>query len=233
MTSPNDAFRRCYLGALLSLAASDGEVSEVERSKLSWIADRQGWDDSLEDVRPWTLAAVTRTLENDELRNQFLVDAVDVASCDSVIHQQELECIRYITDAWSLKLPAMPGVDWTEVTPRDPFMGVSDEARDLEHYVAAARLSDEMRSASPPSSGTAVAASPGGPRPGAVAKPAAAAAAAGAGSRTDTALTAVFVVALLTAVVAGQLLGLAVPGLAWLALGLGLGVFGRGAACGR
>ena len=29
MTSPNDAFRRCYLGALLSLAASDGEVSEV------------------------------------------------------------------------------------------------------------------------------------------------------------------------------------------------------------
>lgn len=239
MTSPTDTFRRCYLGALLSLAASDGEVSEVERSKLAWIADRLGWDDSLEDVRPWTLSAVARTLDHEDLRNQFLIDAVDVASCDSVIHEQELECIRYITDAWALSPPAMPGVNWGEVTPRDPFQGVQDEARDLDDYVAAARRSEEMRTLAPPESGVEVAARPGSSRPvvreaskDAVAE-SGAAAAVGSGSRTDMALTAIFVVAVVAAVVVSQLQNMAVPSLAWLALGLGLGVFGRGAACGR
>ena len=134
-----------HLRTLMTIAVADGEVHAEETRVIAEVAVRLGCEVEATSLKPSSLSRSVRGLEGAQRRQEVLEDAMRVASADGVIHGDELRCIKFLCEAWSLPTPEVSGVDWGKVMGMDPVD--SGERASTAGMESPPRRSDASKSA--------------------------------------------------------------------------------------
>ncbi|MBI2900440.1 MAG: TerB family tellurite resistance protein [Planctomycetes bacterium] len=125
--------KRAYLMALITLAASDRGVAPEEAKIIREAARRLNFRLTSRDIRTYDLDSIVRSVTRPSVRSALFSDLLRLAQADRRWAPEELRIIRYLSEQWAQPLPAIPGLDWNQLTAPTPaeLERISDGRRDL------------------------------------------------------------------------------------------------------